>query len=201
MTLWNCRGLSNSLPHLEVLMAGGSQVVVLPEHWLWPYDLNKLKQISEEYDAVGKADFMLSDKADGGRGFGGVGILWPKSISATPIGGITSDRICGIRFSVDYRDASVMTVIGVYLPCLDQGMQCYREHLIELDRVVMESVHLGPVVVLGDFNAHLGGLGGGRGTGDPNIQGILLQELMGSGNLSAVSLGRIASGPNYTYCS
>ena len=201
MTSWNCRGLSNSLPYLEALMAEGSKVLVLSEHWLWPYDLDKLKQISEEYDVVGKADVRLSDKADGRRGFGGVGILWHKSIGATPIGGISSDRICGIRFSVDDGDASVMSVIGVYLPCLDQGMDCYREHLIELDRVVSESEHLGPVVVLGDFNAHLGRLGGGRGAGDPNVQGVLLQEFMERSNLSAVSLGCIASGPVYTYCS
>ena len=145
ITSWNCRGLSNSLPYLEALMAEGSKVLVLSEHWLWPYDLDKLKQISEEYDAVGKADVRLSDKADGGRGLGGVGILWHKSIGATPIGGISSDRICGIRFSVDDGYASVMSVIGVYLPCLDQGMDCYREHLIELDHVVSESEHLGPV--------------------------------------------------------
>ena len=162
LTCWNCRGLSGSLPYLEALMEGGSKVIVLSEHWLWPYELDKLSQISEEYEAVGKADCRLTDEADGGRGIGGIGILWHSSVGATPIGGISSDRICGIRFSVDDGVRSVMSVIGVYLPCLDQGVDCYREHLIELEMVVSESVQLGPVAVLGDFNAHLGKLCGGR---------------------------------------
>ena len=29
-------------------------------------------------------------------------------------------------------------MIGVYLPCLDQGLDCYGEHLTELERVVTE---------------------------------------------------------------
>ena len=32
------------------------------------------------------------------------------------------------------------------------------EHLVELVRVVSESELLGSVIVLGDFNAHLGGI-------------------------------------------
>ncbi len=28
-----------------------------------------------------------------------------------------------------------MSEIGVYLPCLDQGMECYTDHLTELERV------------------------------------------------------------------
>lgn len=150
---------------------------------------------------MGKADCRLTEDAEGARGFGGVGILWHKSIGATPIGGIASDRVCGIRFAVDDGDRSVMSVIGVYLPCLDQGVDCYKEHMVELERVVSESELLGPVVVLGDFNAHLGGHGGLAGVGESNLQGVLLQEVMDRGNLSAVSLGSLASGPGYTYCS
>ena len=89
---------------------------------------------------MGKADCRLTDEARGGKGFGGIGILWHKSIGATPIGEI-SDRICGIRF---YGDRAVMSVIGVYLLCLDQGIDYYREQLIELERVVCESALLGP---------------------------------------------------------
>ena len=46
----------------------------------------------------------------------------------------------------------MMSVIGVYLPCLNLGVDCYREHLTELKS---ESRLLGAVTVLGDFNAHL----------------------------------------------
>ncbi len=135
-------------------------MLALCEHWLWPY---KLDQVSNEYEAVGKADSWLTDTANGGRGFGGVGtraLLQHLSVS-----GINSDHICGIRFSVDDGNASLISVIAVYLSCLDQGIDCYREHVLEFERLVTESEQLGPVAVLGDFNAHLlvGSLGGLRG--------------------------------------
>ena len=51
-----------------------------------------------------------------------------------------------------------MSMIGVYRPCLNQGVDCYREHLQELERLISESWLLGPFTLLEDFNAHLGGL-------------------------------------------
>ena len=200
ISCWNCRGLSSSLPYLDTLLNSedGSKIMVLSEHWLWPYDLHKLHDISEQYNAVGKSDSRLTEARDGGRGCGGIGILWHKSISASPITDITSDRICGIRFSIDDGVSSVMSVVGVYLPCLDQGVDCYRDHLVELERVISDAQQMGSVCVLGDFNAHLGG---GRCDSEQNLQGVLLQELLGRCDLSAVSMGALASGPSYTYCS
>ena len=42
VTCWNCRGLSNSHPSLEALMERGSKVLVLSEHWLWPFELEHI---------------------------------------------------------------------------------------------------------------------------------------------------------------
>ena len=66
---------------------------------------------------------------------------------------------------------------------LDQGMDIFREHSVEFERVISELELLGPVVVTGDFNAHLGKLGGSRGAGDVNMQGVLLHKMMGRCNL------------------
>ena len=107
-------------------------------------------------------------------------------IGALNDGGSSSDRICGIRFTVDNRDSCVS-----YWSCLDHGMDIFREHLVELEHVISESELLGPVVVADDFNAHLGKLGGSRGAGDVNVQGVLIYEMMGRCNLSAVSVGSI----------
>ena len=179
---------------LHALIEEGSKILVLSEHWLCPYDLHMLNDINQDYDAIGKADSRLTAERDGGRGCGEIGLLWHKSIAATPISGINSDRICGIRIMMDDGDSSLLTVIEVYLPCLDLGVDCYREHLTELERVVSESRQLVPVTVLGDFNAHLE-------AGRQNVQGVLLQEVMEGYELSAVSQGILASGPAYTYCS
>ena len=102
---------------------------------------------------------------------------------------------------MDDGDSSLVSVIGVYMPCSDQGLECYRDHLIELERVISESSLLGPVIILGDFNAHLGSLGGKKGQDDPNVQGVLVSEVMEQCNLSAVSVASLSSDPSFTYMS
>ena len=52
----------------------------------------------------------------------------------------------------DLGENSLLSAIAVYLPCFDLGVDCYREHMKELERVVSESRLLDPVTVLGDFN-------------------------------------------------
>ena len=157
--------------------------------------------ISDDLVTTGKADSRLTAEYTGGRGCGGISILWHKSIGAVPVDGIKSDCLCAVRFSINVGVPSIMTVIGVYLPCSDQSLDCYKNHLIELGNILNESLALGQVMVLGDFNAHLGALGGLRGRGVANAQGLLISELMSRYSLIAVSLGSLATGPQYTYVS
>ena len=51
----------------------------------------------------------------------------------------------------------------------------------------------------GDFNAHLGLLGGVKGVGEPNQQGILISEILDRCEMFVPSLSSIATGPNYTH--
>ena len=75
--------------------------------------------------AYGKSDSRLTEECAGGRGCGGVAILWHKSLGAMPITGISSDRICAIRLKVDDENGPMLTIIGVYMPCSDKGIECY----------------------------------------------------------------------------
>ena len=52
---------------------------------------------------------------------------------------------------------------------------------------------------MGDFNAHLGNLGGPKGEGSPNQQGILLQEQIIKNDLFVASLSEVAHGPHHTF--
>ena len=79
-----------------------------------------------------------------------------------------------------------MSVIGGYMPCLDQSIDVYRENLLTLGKAITE---LDPVVIVGDFNAHPEKLGGPKGLGDPNVQGVLLNDLLDRCELNAVSSG------------
>lgn len=87
ITSWNCRGLSTGTCYLDHLLNTGSDVVVLSEHWLWPYELHKLNDLNPDYQGLGKADSRLSETSEfesHSRGCGGVGILWKKSFDVTP---------------------------------------------------------------------------------------------------------------------
>ena len=125
--------------------------------------------------------------------------LWWSGLSldAFQISDIVSDRVCGVRFKRD--EDSWLSIIGVYLPCADLGMDYYRETLIELERVISDSATHGPVIVAGDFNAHLGHMWGPRGSDAVNSQGLMLGELLNGCKLHAASLSGITSGPEYTY--
>ena len=193
---WNCRGLQGGVPYINKLIALGTDVVVVSEHWLWPYELHRLDEVHPNYVGLGKADRRLTPVSETGRGYGGVGLLWRKELIASGIDGIDCDRICGLRLNV--RVEEVLSVIGVYLPCLELGIDYYRECLAVLEEVVSASMQLGPTIVAGDFNAHLGTLGGPRGLGNPNQQGVLLDLMLRRCDLYAASLAEYATGPSYT---
>ena len=53
---WNCKCLSNNIPYIRKLMDGGSNILVLSEHWLWPYELHRLGEIHDDFEAFGNAD-------------------------------------------------------------------------------------------------------------------------------------------------
>ena len=65
------------------------------------------------------------------KDYGGISMLWPKRVGVTSISDISSGRICYTRFIVDDAHSSVVSIIGMYLSYLDQGMDNYREHLVQ----------------------------------------------------------------------
>ena len=71
--------------------------------------------------------------------------------------------------------------------------------MVDLEKIISDSTILGPVVVAGDFNAHLWYLWGPRASSITNCQGLLLGELLNRCELHATSLSSTASGLEYTF--
>ena len=74
----------------------GSDVIVLNEHWLWPFQLNSLCDIHPDYQGYGVSDHRLNESSTLTRGCGGVGVIWKKSLQVSPITNVQSDRLCAI---------------------------------------------------------------------------------------------------------
>ena len=84
-----------------------------------------------------------------------------------------------------------MSIICVYLLTSDCPTDQYKEYLTELENAISTVQLDGLVVVMEDFNAHLGHPG-------ENTHGQLVIYLCCLSNLYPVSLSQIASGPMYT---
>ena len=183
--------LTHEDQYLNELISDGSDVIVLSEHWLWPFELHRLEESHPDFMGWGQADSRLTSTSDSTRGCGGVGVIWHRNLCSTTISGSDSDRICGIRIKIK-NSQQFLSVISVYLPCADFGADYYLECIVELERITVESKQLGPTIIMGDFNTHLGTLDGPQGRGDPNSQGVLLHELLQRCDLFVASLSNHA---------
>ena len=113
-TTYNCRGLSSGIPYILHLIENGSDVITLPEHWLWPCNIASLSNIHQDLEGFGYCDERLNDACTLNKRCGGIGIIWRKSIQAVPHMNIVSNRLCAIQLRLN--DTSCVTIIAVYLP-------------------------------------------------------------------------------------
>ena len=66
--------LPRAIPYLNHLINEGSNVIIISEHWLWPFNLNQLQDINPNYTGFGFADKRLNEQSKLTRGCGGAGI-------------------------------------------------------------------------------------------------------------------------------
>lgn len=121
-------------------------------------------------------------------------ILWRNHLPAVPISSISSDRFAAIQ--IPLTEDQSLSIIGVYLPSTDHPVSEYVEYLTELESTISAS---GPVMIVGDFNAHLGPLGCQRNDDAPNPTGRLLFDVICRCDLFAVSQSALANGARYTF--
>ena len=55
---WNCRGLHNSIPYIKHLISTGVDILVLQEHWLWPFELSELDSIDSNFYSMRQPSFF-----------------------------------------------------------------------------------------------------------------------------------------------
>ena len=189
---WNCRGFNNSVPYLNFLLNLNNSIVVLQEHWLWPFELEKLQTVSEKIDYHAVSDPRLNETSELTRGCGGVAILWNKDLHVEKIPYPGNGKLCCTK--VQLVDDTYLNIIGVYLPSYGYTEE-YQTCLTDLEELLSGLPHSQPLVIVGDFNAHMANVGCNTVS---NAQGLALTDLVKRNNLFVSPLDK---GPGFTYCS
>ena len=199
---WNCRGYHNSKHYLQDMIAKGADIIVLQEHWLWPYELPTLSSLHPDFTYTAVSDKCLHPTCDLKRGCGGVAILWNKSLKCSPISAIDNDRICGVRvlLPASKDPQRYLTILGLYMPSAELPQETLSLYLESVEHLISQLNSDGPLLVVGDFNAHLGS----RDSEDPhscNYRGNQWNTHIEDHTLYNVSLGCGSTGPTHTFAS
>ena len=114
-------GFKNGSVFLKELCVN-NDVVFVQEHWLLRSHLHKLSDIDDNFCLYGKSamDNIQSTGILTGRPFGGVGVLWRKSL-----GSVISSVDCSedgrvVVIKIEHGSSNLLC-FGVYLPCYDHS--------------------------------------------------------------------------------
>ena len=138
-----------------LLLCEQFDVIILQELWLSSEDISLLRSIHKAFEAYAPyyAVSAMNDQLgiQVGRPFGGIGILWRKSIShACTICDLQDNRLLGIY--IDTNDGKLF-ILNVYLPY--QSSDNFGEFCNYLGKIasIIEEKDTSSVVITGDFNA------------------------------------------------
>lgn len=150
---YNCKSLKRSTVCIQNLCKT-MDVVALQETWLLPSEVSLLGNVDANFGYFGKSAVDTSVGILRGRPYGGVALLWRKSVfTSVSVIDTMSDRIAAIKATCADR---VLLLFSVYMPTdspnnLNEFCDCLGEIA-----AIVESVNVEYVYILGDFNAHPG---------------------------------------------
>ena len=172
-----------SITYVQQLISKGNDIIVLKEHLLWPFKLYNLESIHPDFSFTAIADKRLNSSSELTRGCGWVAIIWKKSLKASPLNFACCDRRCGIQ--IELRDTGItLNILSVYMPSSDKSVDIYNNNKIKnikmsyldiVEQAICQLSCKGPLLVVGDLNAHLGSNGS---SGLPNSRGCLWNKII-----------------------
>ena len=151
---FNCHSFKNSLNAITSL-CDNYDIVFLQETWLAKFELPLLNQTHKDFLGCGISAFNSSDSLLCGRPFGGLGVLWKKSLQSSIKVLCVSERIMQINLMTTVGHVSLF---NVYLPTdyrcadsLDKFCMCLGQLNSLVDMAFSTSACVG---ILGDCNAN-----------------------------------------------
>ncbi len=127
-------------------------IILLQELWLSNEDMPLLKTIHPEFDGLGISSMNSEIGIVSGRPYGGIGILWKKSISEACTIQRYDSRLLGLNICTS---EGKFCIINVYLPfqCYD-NYENYCNYLGNISAIITEC-DTSNIVIAGDYNAAL----------------------------------------------
>lgn len=164
----------------------------------WVIDPRTLANIHPNFAYCGVSDRRLNPDSDLQYGCRGVAILWKKCIIFSTIPVNDCDRISGI--SIPLNDQWSLSILSVYMPSANHTSDEYSSCLNAVEHLISQLTAVGPLIVAGDINAHIGSADGGQA---PNNRGGMWNSLIDEYSLFTMLqlIGCQYSGPSCTYAS
>ena len=112
-----------------------------------------------------------------------------------------NDRIIILKVNLSLHNT--MFIVAVYLPTSKESINILKAYLGTLDEILCSLEHDGTVMVVGDFNAHIGNLGRPRCLNKINGQGTYLYERLEKYYFVSINSQSFCQGPisySGSYC-
>ena len=176
----NVRGLFTNSDYVKMLL-NDLDILAISEHWLHNYNLAQLQNLCCDFSFVANSSPQEEDSIycvpKLVRGHGGVALGWHSSLDRfiTTLPFVNSCRMVGIEL---HSPLYHLFIISVYLPSRSGCTDKFKEALDQLEGALMLLPEGADVVIMGDFNADLGHLGGPMSHSPPNEQGKILSNYL-----------------------
>ena len=126
---------------------------MIQEHWLYPDELSYLSMLSNDFSSFGLSPMPVGETLLGSRPYGGVGIMWHKTLSnCAKIVQFDNNSILGLEIKTNNQ-----TFLFV---CIYLSYDCdanYDDYCFYLNKIncIIDSASTPHVFILGNFNANI----------------------------------------------
>jgi endonuclease/exonuclease/phosphatase family metal-dependent hydrolase len=156
LATFNCKNIKTSKLMLNEL-ATTAQIILLQEHWLYNYELPLLNSLHANFNAVGKSvdDEDPITPLQKPRGYGGVAILWKKSLDRhIEVLKEGNNRMQAILLKPSAKEE--ILIISCYMPSRGRKevMETYEETLAHISDLLGKYPQAS-IILGGDLNTDL----------------------------------------------
>ncbi|CAH2093831.1 unnamed protein product [Euphydryas editha] len=148
---FNCKSVKRSA-HCIRELCKTSDLIALQETWLLPEELSFLDTLSEDFSATGVSAVDTSEGILRGRPYGGVALLWRRSVfSDVSVIECNSPRVCAIKIVIQNKS---FIVLSVYMPTDTTVNLSDFTDVLSAVSAIIDTYEENCVYIFGDYNAH-----------------------------------------------